>query len=113
MCFNLSKHSKIFWKGSGQIIDSVSDYTICISKYDPLAGISYNKLPKQLDHSRKGLINIQNTDDNECFKWCLVRQLNPADHDLRRITKADRGFTKRLDFKDIKTPVKVRDIHKI
>ena len=25
------------------------------------------------------MINIQNTDDNECFKLCLVRYLNPAD----------------------------------
>ena len=54
------------------------------------------------------MINIQNTDYNECFKWCLVRYLNP-----RRITKADKDFTKRLDFEDIKFPLKTRDIHKI
>ena len=30
-----------------------------------------------------------------------------------KITKADKYFSKRLDFKDIKFPVKVRDIHKI
>ena len=24
--------------------------------------------PKELDHPKKGLINIQNIDDNECFK---------------------------------------------
>ena len=59
------------------------------------------------------MINIQNTDDNECFKWCLVRYLNPADHNPRRITKVDKDFAKRLDFKDIKFPVKTRDIHKI
>ena len=33
---------------------------------------------------------------NECFKWCLVRYLNPADH-----------------HSDVKFPIKVRDIHKI
>ena len=59
------------------------------------------------------MINIQNTDDNECFKWCLVRYLNPADHHRARITKADKDFAKRLDFKDIKFPVKIRGIHKI
>ena len=103
---------KSLGKGSGQIIDSVIDHTISISKYNPLAGSSYIKLPKELDHPRKGLINIQNTDDNECFKWCLVRYLNPADHHPARITKADKDFAKRLDFKDIKFPV-IRDIHKI
>ena len=59
------------------------------------------------------MINIQSTDDNECLKWCLVRYLNTADHNPRKITKADEDFAKRLDTKDIKFPVKTRDIHKI
>ena len=70
-------------------------------------------MQKELDHPRKGFINIQNTDDNECFNWCLVRYLNPADHNSRRITKFDKDFAKRLDFKDIKFPAKIRAIHKI
>ena len=84
-----------------------------ISKYNPLAGSSYIKLPKELDHPRKGLMNIENNDDNECFEWCLVTYLIPANHHPARITKADKYFPKRLDFKDIKLPVKIRDIHKI
>ena len=59
------------------------------------------------------MINIQNIDDNKCFKWCLVRYLNSADHHPARITKADKDFTKTLDFKDINFSVKIRDIHKI
>ena len=43
----------------------------------------------------------------------MVRYLNLADHDPRKITKSNKGFAKRLDFKDIKFPVKIRDIHKI
>ena len=43
----------------------------------------------------------------------MVRYLNLAEHNPRRITKADKDFAKRLDFKDIKFPVKIRDIHKI
>ena len=58
------------------------------------------------------MIKIQNTEDNECFKWCLGRYLNPVDHNPRRITKADRDFAMRLDFKDIKLPVKIKDIQK-
>ena len=63
-------------KSSGWIIDSINDHTISISKYNLLAGSSYIKLPEELDHPRKGLINIQNIDDNECFKLCLVRYLH-------------------------------------
>ena len=104
---------KSLGKGSGWIIDSVINHTVIISKYNPLAGSSYIKLPKELDHPRKRLINVQNIDDNECFKWYLVRHLNLADHNPRRITKADKDFSKRLDFKDIKCLVIIRDIHKI
>ena len=38
--------------------------------------------------------------------------MHPADRNPR-ITKPEKGFAKRLDFKDIKFSVKVRDIHKI
>ena len=67
----------------------------------------------ELDHSKKGLINIQNIDDNECFKWSIVRYLNPPNHHPERITKVDQDFAEKLDFKDIKFPVKIRDINKI
>ena len=43
------------------------EHNINISKYNPLAGSIYIKLPKALDHPRKGLINIQNIDDSEYF----------------------------------------------
>ena len=38
------------------------------------------KLPKDLNHRKRGLVIIQNIDDNECFKWYLVRYLHPSDH---------------------------------
>ena len=60
-------------KGSGWITNSIIEHNTNISKYNPLAGSSYIRLPKELDHSRTRLINIQNVDDNECFKWPLVR----------------------------------------
>ena len=94
------------------VIANLED-NINISKYNSLAGNSYIKLPKELDHPRKELINIQNIDDNECSKWCLVRYLHPPDHNPIRITKSDKYFAKKLDLKEIKIPVKVRDIHKV
>ena len=100
-------------RGSGWVVVSVKEHSINIWKYDPVAGSSYINLDKELDHPRKGLINIQKIDDNECFKWCLVRYLNPADYQPARITKVDKDFAKMLDFKDIKFPFKVKDIHKI
>ena len=70
-------------------------------------------MPKELDHPRKGLINIQNVDDNESFKWSIFKYSNPANRHPAKITKADKVFAKKLDFKDIKFHVKIRDINKI
>ena len=86
-------------KGSSWIIDSVIYHNISISKYNALAGSSYIRLPKELDYPKKGFINIQNIGNNECFKWSLVRYLNPAHRQPARIAKADKGFAKKLDFK--------------
>ena len=80
--------------GSGWITDSVIDHIINISKYNLLADSSYTKLPKELDHLRKGLINIQNLFDTECYKWYLFRYLHPVDHHPARITKADKDLSK-------------------
>ena len=71
------------------MVGSVIDDNCIFSKCNYLAGSSSNKLPKELNHPKKGLINIQNIGDNECFKWCLYRYLHPTDHNPRRITKAD------------------------
>ena len=53
---------KYLGKGSGWITDSANNHTISISKYDPLAGSSYIKLLKELDHPRNGLIKFAATD---------------------------------------------------
>ena len=69
----VSNMQKCSGKGSGWIIDAVIIHTISISKYNPLAGSSSIKLLKEFDHPRRGLTNIRNIDDSECFKWSLVR----------------------------------------
>ena len=56
------------------------------------------------------MINIQNIDVNEWFKWCLVRYLYLAGHLAAIIRKVDKNFTRKLDFKDITFSVKIRDI---
>ena len=93
--FTIISNINFLGKGSGWIIDSVIDHNINISKFIPLAGNSFIELPKELDHPRKGLINIENIGDNT-----LIKYLNPAYHQPTRITKADNDFSKRLHFKN-------------
>ena len=66
------------------------------------------QITRRIITSWKELVNVQNIDNNRCFKWCLARYLHPAEHNPKRITKADKDFAKKLDFKDVKFPVKVQ-----
>ena len=43
----------------------------------------------------------------------IINALNGQQKLPARITKTDKDFSKRLDFKDIKLPVRTTDIHKI
>ena len=81
-------------------------------KYNPLVGSRYIKLSKELNDLWKRIINIQNIDDNECFKWSIVKTLNLTGHNPRRITKADKNFAKNLDFKETQSFSAKLEIHK-
>jgi len=50
-----------------------------------LKGSSYIELPKALK-DKKAVINMKN-DDEQCFKWCVTRALNPVDKNAERITR--------------------------
>ena len=63
--------------------------------------------------SKKGLINIQSIDDNECVKCCFARYLHPADHNTARIIKNEKIFESEFNFKDAEFPIKIRDICEI
>ena len=75
-------------------------------------GSSYIDLPNELKNSKKGLINIKNNKDNECFRWCHVRHLNPQEKDSQRITKADKKYVEKLDYTGIEFPVNVKQYKK-
>ena len=53
------------------------------------------------------MIIIQNFDSNECFKWCWVIYLHSVDHHPARIRKIEKLI------EDVRSPVNIRDIHKI
>ena len=51
--------------------------------------------------------------DNECFRWCHIRHLNPQDKDPQRIKKTDKQYIEKLDYSSIEFPVTVKQINKI
>ena len=104
------KHRLDIWtgEGSGWIICKIEDINIDIANYDSLAGSSYITLQPELNNRKKGLINLKNK-DNECFKWCHIRFINPQDKHPERIKKKDKEIAKTLDYEGINFPIKARD----
>ena len=99
-------------EGSGWTIESVDNHFLNIVEYTPLNGSSYIKLPSELNHHKKGLINLKNN-DNECFRWCHIRRLNPQDKDPQRIKKSDKEYINKLDYSGIEFPVTTKQYNKI
>ena len=99
-------------EGSGWTLQSVDSHYINLVKYEPLKGSSYIQLPTELRNSAKGLINLKNN-DNECFRWCHIRHLNPQDKYPQRIKKSDKEYIDRLDYSDIEFPVTTKQYNKI
>ena len=108
----INKISSWISEGSGWTIQSVDNHYLNIVKYQPIRGSSYIRLPEEFRNSAKGLINLKNRDD-ECFRWCHVRHLNPQEKDPQRIKKSDKEYINKLDYSGIEFPVTIKQINKI
>ena len=108
----LNRIAKWISKGSGWVIERIINLYFNVVSYVPLKGRSYFSLPDELRNSKRGLINVKN-DDNECFRWCHVRHLNPLGHHNERITQKDRGIAKTLDYTGVTFPVTIKDMSRI
>ena len=108
----LNKIAQWISEGSGWTIQLIENHYINIVNYNPLKGSSYIELPQELRNSAKGLINMKNK-DNDCFRWCHIRHLNPQDKDPQRIKKTDKQYIEKLDYSSIEFPVTVKQINKI
>ena len=75
--------------------------------YIPLRGSSYIPLPKYLA-DKKAIISIENK-DNQCFKWCIARALNPINRDAEHFTKILRGQAKELNCDSVTFPMPCTD----
>ena len=108
-CFNEIIHRLENWISF--VEESISQF-LNLSSYLPLSGSTCSKLPKELDHPMKGLINIKN-DDNRSFLWCHVKNLNLDCVKPSRITKKDKEIVKELNYSSVDFPVSKKDYDKI
>ena len=99
-------------EGSGWVIDQIDSHYLNVTLYKLLNGSSYIKLPTDLRNTKKGLINIKN-EDNECFRWCHIRHLNPQEKNPQRIKKEDKKMIEKLNYSGIEFPILKKDYNKI
>ena len=93
-------------------MESIDDQYINTVKYRPLKGSSYIELAPELRNAAKGLINLQSK-DNQCFRWCHIRHLNPQEIHSERIKKCNKEHIKNLDYTNVTFPVAQKDYRKI
>ena len=93
-------------EGSGWVIDQIEGLYINVANYETLLGGSYILLPRALNNSMKGLINLKNK-DHKCFMWCHVRLINPQNRKAERINKQDKKIAANLSYSDIVFPVDI------
>ena len=99
-------------EGLGWIIDKIEGLYINISNYEPLLDRSCISLPKAINYSMKGLINLKNN-DHKCFMWCHVRLINPTNSHPERINKQDKKIAANLNHSDIMFLLDINDYEKI
>ena len=95
-------------EGSGWVFLAVEKIVLHTTRWDPINASSYIDLPEFLKN-KKAIINMKNQ-DNECFKWCVLRALNPVEKNKERVDKDLISKQNTLNMKGIKYPVSFRDI---
>ena len=96
--------------GSQWVFVEIDNLEIHSIRFEPLRGSSYIPLPEWI--KLKEVIIIMKNSDQECFKWCVARHLNPAECHAERISKNLRKQSQVLNFKGIEFPRKLNDIDK-
>ena len=95
-------------EGSGWEFFQAIKVVLHTTRWDPIKAGSYIDLPEALKN-KHAIINMKNQDE-ECFKWCVLRALYPKDKNAERIDKDLKSKQDTLNMKGIRYPVNFRDI---
>ena len=97
-------------EGSGWIFEGIKNIEILTVPYEPLRGSKYLELPQYIA-DRKAIVNIKNKDE-DCFKWCILRALNPKKYNAYRVDKELKAAVDTINMEGISSPTKIDDIKK-
>ena len=94
--------------GSNWVFQRVNQLEIHMADWKPISGSTFIPLPARIKN-KVAVINPKN-EDNQCFKWCVARALNPVEKSPNRITQELKDQSKRLDWSGLKFPVDLKQI---
>ena len=94
--------------GSGWQFVEVEKLVLHTTRWDPINAGSYIDLPPALKN-KNAIINMKNQDE-ECFKWCILRALNPKNKNAERVDSDLKSKVETLNMQGIRYPVSFRDI---
>jgi len=97
-------------RGSGFILDNVTDFTLVITQYRPLSGSRYIPTPPSIV-KKEAVINIKNESDQFCFQWAILACLYPSKNNPNSVYSYTK-YRDTLNFDGITFLVKVKDISK-
>ena len=95
-------------RGSNWRFERVLSLDVHFTDFQPLRGSTFLPLPSKIS-TKKAVINMKNNDD-QCFKWSVVRALHPVEKNSERITNELKEQSERLDWSGLKFPVKLDQI---
>ena len=96
--------------GSGWRFEKVIKLVLHTTKWDPINAGSYIELPEVLKN-KHAIINMKNQDE-ECFKWCVLRALNLINKNAERIDSDLKSKQDTINMEGIRYPVSLRDINR-
>ena len=99
----LENMAKFQRRGSNWRFGEILKLELHLVDFVPLKGNSWIPLPEWIKR-KKAMINMKN-EDEECFKWCVTRALNPVDKNKERVTQKLRKHAEELNWKGISFPM--------
>src|SRR5277367_981950 len=97
-------------EGSGFTLKQINSLQININKYSPLKASSYFELEECI-RNKCAVINVNNGEDNQCFKWAILSALYPAKNNPQRVSNYTK-YENEINMGTITFPVKIGDILK-
>ena len=95
--------------GSGWYFKEIDKLEINTTKFNPIKGSSYIKLPDWIMR-KKAIVSIRNKDD-KCFLWSILRYLYPREKNDCRFSDLKK-YEFSLNTKGLTFPMKIKDITK-